>query len=78
MDVISINDTLCEIFRKAINAAYPDVPDPPVIVTTSNNPKFGDYQCNSAMPLAQQLSSSGKPQSAFTFSSNISYFDEYV
>ncbi|XP_014470943.1 PREDICTED: arginine--tRNA ligase, cytoplasmic [Dinoponera quadriceps] len=58
-DVISINNTLCDIFRKAINLAYPNVSDPPVIITTSNNPKFGDYQCNSAMPLAQQLSSSG-------------------
>lgn len=59
-NIISINNTLCEIFRKAITAAYPNVLNPPVIVTNSNNPKFGDYQCNSAMPLAQQLSSSGK------------------
>lgn len=61
--VISINNTLCEIFRKAITAAYPDVLNSPIIVTISNNPKFGDYQCNSAMPLAQQLSSSGKKTS---------------
>ncbi|XP_012229358.2 arginine--tRNA ligase, cytoplasmic isoform X1 [Linepithema humile] len=58
-DVISINNTLCKIFQKAINEAYPNVSNPPVIVTTSNNPKFGDYQCNSAMPLARQLSSGG-------------------
>ncbi|XP_011151941.2 arginine--tRNA ligase, cytoplasmic [Harpegnathos saltator] len=58
-DVISINNTLCDIFREAIHLAYPDISDPPVIVTTSNNLKFGDYQCNSAMPLAQHLSSSG-------------------
>lgn len=59
-NVISINNTLCEIFRKAITAAYPDVLNPPIIVTISSNSKFGDYQCNSAMPLAQQLNSSGK------------------
>ncbi|XP_070161394.1 arginine--tRNA ligase, cytoplasmic [Polyergus mexicanus] len=56
-NVISINNTLREIFRKAIIAAYPDVLNPPIIVTISSNSKFGDYQCNSAMPLAQQLSS---------------------
>lgn len=58
-DTISIKDNLSTVFHKAISAAYPDVLDPPVIVTTSSNPKFGDYQCNSAMRLAQQLSSSG-------------------
>ncbi|KAL6264731.1 hypothetical protein P5V15_004829 [Pogonomyrmex californicus] len=58
-DVISINDTLSELFRKAINTAYPNITDPPVVVTVSSNPKFGDYQCNSAMPLAHQLSNSG-------------------
>lgn len=57
---ISIKDNLCAVFHKAISAAYPDVVDPPIIVTTSSNPKFGEYQCNSAMPLAHQLSSSGK------------------
>ncbi|KYN19971.1 Arginyl-tRNA synthetase, cytoplasmic, partial [Trachymyrmex cornetzi] len=58
-DTISIKDHLSAVFHKAIGTAYPDILDPPVIVTTSTNPKFGDYQCNSAMPLAQQLSSSG-------------------
>ncbi|XP_011877440.1 PREDICTED: arginine--tRNA ligase, cytoplasmic [Vollenhovia emeryi] len=56
---ISIRDHLCTVFCKAISAAYPHIVDPPVIVTTGSNPKFGDYQCNSAMPLAQQLSSLG-------------------
>ncbi|KAL0113269.1 hypothetical protein PUN28_012432 [Cardiocondyla obscurior] len=58
-DTISILDNLSTVFNKAISAAYPDIVDPPVIVTTSTNSKFGDYQCNSAMPLAQQLSISG-------------------
>lgn len=60
INTISIRDNLYIIFHKAISAAYPDIVDPPVIVTTSSNPKFGDYQCNSAMPLSQQLSNSGK------------------
>lgn len=59
-NTISINSTLWDIFHRAITAAYPNVLNPRVIVTTSNNPKFGDYQCNNAMPLAQELSSSGK------------------
>lgn len=59
VETLSIRDHLCSIFHKAISAAYPDIADPPVVVTTSSNPKFGDYQCNSAMSLAQQLSSSG-------------------
>ncbi|XP_050465250.1 arginine--tRNA ligase, cytoplasmic isoform X2 [Cataglyphis hispanica] len=70
-NVISINNTLCEIFRKAITAAYPDVLNPPIIVTISNNPKFGDYQCNSAMPLAQQLSSSGNKVTPRIVANNI-------
>lgn len=65
-DVISINNTLFKLFQKAINEAYPNVADPPVVVTTSNNPKFGDYQCNSAMPLARLLSS-GNDQSFLYF-----------
>ncbi|XP_039304484.1 probable arginine--tRNA ligase, cytoplasmic isoform X3 [Solenopsis invicta] len=58
-ETLSIRDQLCSIFHKAISTTYPDITDPPVIVTTSSNPKFGDYQCNSAMPLAQLLSISG-------------------
>ncbi|XP_072745001.1 arginine--tRNA ligase, cytoplasmic [Anoplolepis gracilipes] len=68
---ISINNTLYEIFQRAITAAYPDILNPPVIVTTSNNPKFGDYQCNSAMPLAQQLSSPGNKVVPRTVANNI-------
>lgn len=55
----SIYDTLFDLFEKAISAVYPNISNPPVIITSSNNPKFGDYQCNSAMPLSKQLSSIG-------------------
>ncbi|XP_017875800.1 arginine--tRNA ligase, cytoplasmic [Ceratina calcarata] len=58
-NVISIYDTLQNLFTKAILTVYPDVCDPPIIITSITNPKFGDYQCNSAMPLCKQLSSNG-------------------
>ncbi|KAK0183403.1 hypothetical protein PV327_001449 [Microctonus hyperodae] len=55
----SIYDQLIESLLKAINKAYPDVVDPPVVITLSSNPKFADYQCNSAMPLSKLLASKG-------------------
>ncbi|CAK1555598.1 unnamed protein product [Leptosia nina] len=61
-DIMSIEGTICvmdelkNIFAIAIELAYPDLDDPPVVITLSgNNPKFGDYQCNSAMPISQLL-----------------------
>lgn len=56
---VGIYDALFNLFKKAITAAYPDISDHPVIITSSNNAKFGDYQCNSAMPLSKQLQSKG-------------------
>ncbi|CAG4991284.1 unnamed protein product [Colias eurytheme] len=53
---LSVLDELKNIFTVAVDAAYPDLEDPPVVITLSgNNPKFGDYQCNSAMPISQLL-----------------------
>ncbi|XP_047521777.1 arginine--tRNA ligase, cytoplasmic [Pieris napi] len=53
---ICVVDELKKIFTIAIESAYPDLEDPPVVITLSgNNPKFGDYQCNSAMPISQLL-----------------------
>lgn len=49
----SISNKLYIIFKTAIETALPDVADAPVVISLSgNNPKFGDYQCNSAMPIA--------------------------
>lgn len=50
---------LHRLFAAAISTAFPNIPDPPVVMTLSNNPKFGDYQCNSAMPIAQLLKAQG-------------------
>lgn len=53
---ICVLDELKNIFEVAIASAYPDLEDPPVVITVSgNNPKFGDYQCNSAMAISQML-----------------------
>ncbi|CAK1587144.1 unnamed protein product [Parnassius mnemosyne] len=61
-DINSIEGTVCildelkNVFEIAITSAYPDLDDPPLVITLSgNNPKFGDYQCNSAMPISQLL-----------------------
>ncbi|XP_013189791.1 arginine--tRNA ligase, cytoplasmic [Amyelois transitella] len=53
---ICILDELKNVFEAAITSAYPDLEDPPVVITLSgNNPKFGDYQCNSALAISQLL-----------------------
>lgn len=49
----SPRDVLLKLFRQAVRAAFPDVEDPLVPVLPSSNEKFGDYQCNAAMPLSQ-------------------------
>ncbi|XP_016839394.1 probable arginine--tRNA ligase, cytoplasmic isoform X2 [Nasonia vitripennis] len=58
--MVSIYDTLYTLFEKAIIEAYPDLTDPPVVISSSNNPKFGDYQCNSALPLCKLLGSASQ------------------
>lgn len=56
----NINQRLQEIFGDAINVAYPDLEDPPLAVTPNQQAKFGDYQCNSAMAMAQMMKSKGQ------------------
>lgn len=51
--MININSRLQEVFGCAIKAAYPELENPPLIVTPNQQPKFGDYQCNSAMGISQ-------------------------
>ncbi|XP_077519187.1 arginine--tRNA ligase-like protein isoform X2 [Amblyomma americanum] len=57
----SPRDTLVKLFVHAVGTAFPDVEDPLVPVLPSSNEKFGDYQCNAAMPLSQALKKAGKP-----------------
>ncbi|MEE6518517.1 hypothetical protein FKM82_029559, partial [Ascaphus truei] len=51
--MININVQLQEVFQKAIKSAYPDLENVPQAVTPNQQPKFGDYQCNSAMAMTQ-------------------------
>ncbi|GBP30132.1 Arginine--tRNA ligase, cytoplasmic [Eumeta japonica] len=53
---VCVIDELRNIFGTAISSAYPDLVDPPITISLSgNNPKFGDYQCNSAMAISKLL-----------------------
>ncbi|XP_015114431.1 arginine--tRNA ligase, cytoplasmic [Diachasma alloeum] len=58
-EMISIYNELEKLFLEAINKTYPDLVDPPVVITQSKDAKFGDYQFNSAMPLAKLLAGQG-------------------
>lgn len=51
--MMNINQRLQEIFGEAIREACPDLENPPLAVTPNQQAKFGDYQCNSAMAMAQ-------------------------
>lgn len=51
--MISILSHLNEVFATAVRAAYPTLTNPPVVITESTKAAFGDYQCNSAMPICQ-------------------------
>lgn len=54
---VSITDTLYALFDRAIQAKYESLGDAPVLITNS---KVADYQCNSAMSIAQILKSRGE------------------
>ncbi|KAL7989261.1 hypothetical protein Chor_011927 [Crotalus horridus] len=53
--MININHRIQELFKAAIKAACPDLENPPLAVTPSQQSRFGDYQCNSAMSISQIL-----------------------
>ncbi|KAM9728222.1 LOW QUALITY PROTEIN: arginine--tRNA ligase, cytoplasmic [Menidia menidia] len=57
--MLNINQRLQEVFGAAIMAACPELENPPLAVTPNQQPKFGDYQCNSAMAIAQMLKAKG-------------------
>lgn len=64
-DMISILDHLAEIFNAAIASAFPTLQNHPTVIVagTNPNPKFGDYQCNSAMSISRMLSAQGDKMS---------------
>ncbi|XP_051903966.1 arginine--tRNA ligase, cytoplasmic [Hippocampus zosterae] len=57
--MMNINQRLQEIFGRAIRASCPELDSPPLSVTPNQQAKFGDYQCNSAMAMAQLLKGKG-------------------
>uniref|UniRef100_A0A8C4QQ81 Arginine--tRNA ligase, cytoplasmic n=1 Tax=Eptatretus burgeri TaxID=7764 RepID=A0A8C4QQ81_EPTBU len=61
--MVNINSRVHDIFKQATAQAFPDLIDPPVVVTPSQQAHFGDYQYNSSMAIAQLLKSGGKPMS---------------
>ena len=52
--VPSLRAELTDVFKKALEKAYPSANIEPIVAQT-NEPKFGDYQCNNAMALFGQL-----------------------
>ncbi|GFR83245.1 arginine--tRNA ligase, cytoplasmic [Elysia marginata] len=50
---LDVRGIIEDIFGLAIYSAFPEVPNPTILVMPSS--KFADYQCNSAMSIAQQL-----------------------
>lgn len=58
--MLNINQLLQQIFGEAIRTAYPDLENPPLAVTPSQQAKFSDYQCNSAMAMSQMMKAKGQ------------------
>jgi len=51
--MMNIKESLSSIFEVAICNSFPYLKSPPVVLAPAQNPKFGDYQCNSAMALSK-------------------------
>ncbi len=54
---VNVLSTVTEVFRLAIQRAYPGAPDDPIVQpsTTKKSRVLGQYQCNAAMKLTQFL-----------------------
>ncbi|CAF89939.1 unnamed protein product, partial [Tetraodon nigroviridis] len=57
--MVNINQRLQEVFGLAIRTSFPELENPPLALAPNQQPKFGDYQCNSAMAMAQMLKAKG-------------------
>ncbi|MEQ2214645.1 hypothetical protein XENOCAPTIV_015003, partial [Xenoophorus captivus] len=53
--MLNIIQRLQDVFGEAIRTSFPELDNPPLAVTPNQQAKFGDYQCNSAMAMAQNL-----------------------
>jgi len=54
--MVNLVTTLTSVFERGIRSAFPDITIA-VVVTPAAHGKFGDYQCNSAMNIAQVVMS---------------------
>lgn len=62
--MISIIEHLTQLFSSAIGSSYPNLENPPTVIAVSGKDiKFGDYQCNSALPICGLLKNSGIKES---------------
>lgn len=61
--MFNIQSALISVFQVAIGRAFPKINKPPVVLTLATNPKFGDYQCNSAMSLTKLIKAAGENMS---------------
>jgi len=57
--MFNVQNALVMLFRTAIDKAFPATGDIPVVLTLAMNPKFGDYQCNTAMAATKILKGAG-------------------
>jgi arginyl-tRNA synthetase len=59
--MISMLNTVTKLFERAIRSVFPELADSiPIAVTPAAQEKYGDYQCNSAMTIAQMLKKGDK------------------
>ncbi|KAK0417930.1 hypothetical protein QR680_013285 [Steinernema hermaphroditum] len=56
----SVFGSLKEVFAEAISKAAPGEKDLPVILAEATNPKFGNYQLNSAMAISKKIKAAPK------------------
>jgi len=61
--MFNIQSALISVFQLAIDKEFPNIEKAPVVLTLATNPKFGDYQCNSAMALTKMIKASGENMS---------------
>jgi len=73
--MFNVQSALITLFQTAIDKAFPDVERIPIVLTLAMNPKFGDYQCNSAMAATKILKGAGinmaPPQVAKSITENL-------
>eukprot|EP00397_Hematodinium_sp_SG-2012_P020051 GEMP01020636.1.p1 GENE.GEMP01020636.1~~GEMP01020636.1.p1 ORF type:complete len:580 (+),score=111.94 GEMP01020636.1:93-1832(+) len=59
-----------QLFSQAIRKAFPSIPKQEAIIAAAN-PKFGDYQCNNAMPLFREYGTTCGFTSPFSMAEEI-------